>query len=65
METRNAAGGTRNGSTDLAAPNLTALYVREHKLTGAVMVNLMTANRTEEFDQLQKSIAAGEYVEGA
>jgi len=53
------------GSTDLAAPNFTALYVRDHKLTGAVIVNLMTANRTEEFDQLQKSIAAGEFVEGA
>jgi len=51
------------GSTDLAAPNLTALYVRSHKLTGAVMANLMTANRTEEFDQLQKSIAAGEFFE--
>jgi len=25
------------GSTDLAAPNLTALYVRDHKLTGAVL----------------------------
>jgi NADPH-dependent 2,4-dienoyl-CoA reductase/sulfur reductase-like enzyme len=51
------------GSTDLAAPNLTALYVRNHKLTGAVMANLMTANRTEDFDQLQKSIAAGEFFE--
>jgi len=53
------------GSTDLAAPNLTALYVRDHKLTGAVLVNLATANRTEEFDQLQKSIATGEFVEGS
>ena len=53
------------GSTDLAAPNLTALYVRDHKLTGAVLANLATANRTEEFDQLQKSIAAGEFVEGS
>jgi 3-phenylpropionate/trans-cinnamate dioxygenase ferredoxin reductase subunit len=52
-----------NGSTDLAAPNFTAHYVRDHKLAGAVMVNLMTANRTEEFDQLQKSIASGEFVE--
>jgi len=51
------------GSSDLAAPNFTAHYVRDHKLAGAVMVNLMTANRTEEFDQLQKSIASGEFVE--
>jgi len=53
------------GSSDLTAPHLTALYVRDHKLTGAVLVNPMTANRTEEFDQLQKGIAAGEFVESA
>ena len=53
------------GSADLAAPNLTALYVRDHKLTGAVLVNLMTANRTEEFNLLQHGIAAGEFVESA
>ena len=53
------------GSTDLAAPNLTALYVRDHKLTGAVLVNLMTANRTEEFNLLQHGIATGEFVESA
>jgi hypothetical protein len=41
------------------APNFTALYVREHKLTGAVMVNLNTANRTAEFDQLQQGILTG------
>jgi len=52
------------GSTDLAAPNFTAHYVREHKLTGAVMVNPMTANRTEEFDRLQRAIASGEPAEG-
>jgi 3-phenylpropionate/trans-cinnamate dioxygenase ferredoxin reductase subunit len=50
---------TLEGSTDLAAPNFTALYTREHKLTGAVMVNLNTANRTAEFDQLQQSILKG------
>jgi 3-phenylpropionate/trans-cinnamate dioxygenase ferredoxin reductase subunit len=50
---------TLEGSTDLAAPNFTALYTREHKLTGAVMVNLNTANRTAEFDQLQQSILRG------
>ena len=53
------------GSTDLAAPNLTSLYVRDHKLTGAVLVNLMTANRTEEFNLLQHGIATGEFVESA
>jgi 3-phenylpropionate/trans-cinnamate dioxygenase ferredoxin reductase subunit len=52
------------GSTDLAAPNLTALYGRDHKLAGAVLVNLVTANRTEEFDLLQRGIVAGEFVEG-
>lgn len=53
------------GSTDLAAPSFTAHYVRDHKLTGAVLVNLATANRTEEFVNLQRGIAAGESVEGA
>lgn len=47
------------GSTDLNAPNFTALYVREFKLIGAVMVNLNTADRAAEFDQLQRHIAAG------
>jgi 3-phenylpropionate/trans-cinnamate dioxygenase ferredoxin reductase subunit len=50
---------TLKGSTDLAAPNFTAMYAREHKLTGAVMVNLNTANRTAEFDQLQQNILTG------
>jgi 3-phenylpropionate/trans-cinnamate dioxygenase ferredoxin reductase component len=53
------------GSTDLATPNLTALYVRDHKLAGAVLVNVNTADRTEEFGQLQRGIAAGEFAEGA
>ncbi len=52
------------GSTDLQAPNFTALYVREHRLMGAVMVNLMSANRAAEFDQLQQAIAAGTVPEG-
>jgi len=51
------------GATDLAAPNFTALYTRGNRLTGAVMVNLVTADRTAEFDQLQKGIAAGEVPE--
>ena len=53
------------GSADLAAPNFTAHYLRDHKLTGAVLVNLATANRTEEFVELQRAIAAGESVEVA
>jgi 3-phenylpropionate/trans-cinnamate dioxygenase ferredoxin reductase component len=53
------------GSTDLAAPNLTALYVRDHKLMGAVLVNVNSADRTEEFGNLQRGIAAGEFAEGA
>jgi 3-phenylpropionate/trans-cinnamate dioxygenase ferredoxin reductase subunit len=52
------------GSTDLAAPNFTAHYVRDHKLTGAALVNLVTANRTEEFNLLQRGISTGEFVEG-
>ncbi len=52
------------GSTDLAAPNFTAIYVRDHKLMGAVLVNLGTADRTEEFGLLQRGIASGEFVEG-
>jgi NADPH-dependent 2,4-dienoyl-CoA reductase/sulfur reductase-like enzyme len=47
------------GDTGLQAPNFTALYTRAHKLVGAVMVNLMTANRTAEFDQLQQGIVNG------
>ncbi len=52
------------GDTTVAAPNFTAHYVRGHKFTGAVMVNLMTANRTSEFDQLQQSILSGTLPEG-
>jgi 3-phenylpropionate/trans-cinnamate dioxygenase ferredoxin reductase subunit len=47
------------GTTDLKSPNFTALYVREHRFTGAVMVNLATANRTVEFEQLQQGIRSG------
>jgi 3-phenylpropionate/trans-cinnamate dioxygenase ferredoxin reductase subunit len=47
------------GSTDLAAPNFTALYTRAHKLMGAVMVNLNTADRTAEFGRLQQGILTG------
>ncbi len=47
------------GSTDLQAPRFTALYTRAHRLAGAVMVNLMSADRTAEFDRLQRGILAG------
>ncbi|HVO34583.1 MAG TPA: FAD-dependent oxidoreductase [Gemmatimonadales bacterium] len=52
------------GDTGLAAPNFTALYIRGHKLAGAVMVNLMSANRTAEFDELQQGIMSGALPEG-
>jgi 3-phenylpropionate/trans-cinnamate dioxygenase ferredoxin reductase component len=47
------------GSTDPATPNFTALYSRAQRLTGAVMVNLASVDRTAEFDQLQRGIVAG------
>ncbi len=47
------------GSTDLKAPLFTAHYVRGNKLTGAVLVNLSTADRTAEFETLQRHLAEG------
>jgi len=47
------------GDTALTAPNFTTLYTRGHKLVGAVMVNLASANRAAEFDHLQQGIASG------
>jgi 3-phenylpropionate/trans-cinnamate dioxygenase ferredoxin reductase subunit len=47
------------GTMDLGAPHFTALYARGHKLTGAVMVNPTSVDRTAEFDQLQREILAG------
>lgn len=47
------------GSTDLTAPLFTAHYVRGNKLTGAVLVNLATADRTAEFEVLQRHLAEG------
>jgi len=52
------------GDAGLQAPNLTALYTRGHKLVGAVMVNLASANRTADFDQLQQGIMSGALTEG-
>jgi NADPH-dependent 2,4-dienoyl-CoA reductase/sulfur reductase-like enzyme len=52
------------GDTGFQAPSFTALYTRGHKLAGAVMVNLMSANRTAEFDQLTQGIMAGVLPEG-
>jgi 3-phenylpropionate/trans-cinnamate dioxygenase ferredoxin reductase subunit len=47
------------GNMDLKAPHFTALYVKGHKLMGAVLVNLATANRAAEFDLLQQNIVSG------
>jgi hypothetical protein len=47
------------GSTDLKAPLFTAHYVRGNRLTGAVLVNLATADRTAEFEALQRHLAEG------
>ncbi len=47
------------GSTDLKAPLFTAHYVRADKLTGAVLVNLSTADRTAEFEALHQHLAEG------
>ena len=47
------------GSTDLKAPLFTAHYVRGNRLTGAVLVNLATADRTAEFETLQRHLAEG------
>lgn len=47
------------GNTDLAAPQFTAYYVRAHKLAGAVMVNVASADRTEEFEALQQHLLQG------
>ncbi len=47
------------GSTDLKAPLFTAHYLRADRLTGAVLVNLVTADRTAEFEALQRHLAEG------
>jgi 3-phenylpropionate/trans-cinnamate dioxygenase ferredoxin reductase component len=47
------------GSTEVASPKFTALYVRGGRLMGAVMVNLNSVDTAAEFDALQKHIAAG------
>ncbi len=47
------------GPTDLTAPSFTAYYLRGHKLFGAVLVNLNTADRTAEFDVLQQHLREG------
>ena len=64
--TTNVLGDTDNpsrveirGTMDLAHPKFTALYQRGDRLTGAVMVNPNTDDRSGEFDMLQKNIAAG------
>jgi len=64
--TTNVLGDTDNpsrveirGTMDLAHPKFTALYQRGDRLTGAVMVNPNTDDRSGEFAMLQKNIAAG------
>lgn len=47
------------GDVDLKAPLFTAHYVRGDKLTGAVLVNLATADRTAEFEALQRHLSEG------
>lgn len=58
-ETDNPDSVEIRGSTDVHAPNLTALYSRGFRLTGAVMVNPSAEDRSGEFEKLTKSIAAG------
>jgi len=47
------------GSLDLAAPRLTALDTQGGALRGAVMVNVNSENRLEEFNALEGHIRAG------
>jgi len=47
------------GAADVTAPHFTAYCIRAHKLAGAVLVNLNTANRTAEFDDLQRHLREG------
>lgn len=58
-DTENADSVEVRGGMDLAAPNFTALYVKGSRLAGAVTVNLNTADRAQEFDDLQRSIREG------
>ena len=56
-ETDRPEGVVMKGSTDLKTPLFTAHYRRGNRLTGAVLVNLSTADRTAEFETLQKHLA--------
>jgi len=56
-ETDRPEGVVMKGSTDLKTPLFTAHYLRGNRLTGAVLVNLSTADRTAEFETLQKHLA--------
>jgi 3-phenylpropionate/trans-cinnamate dioxygenase ferredoxin reductase subunit len=47
------------GAADVTAPHFTAYYIRARKLAGAVLVNLNTADRTAEFDELQRHLREG------
>jgi 3-phenylpropionate/trans-cinnamate dioxygenase ferredoxin reductase subunit len=64
--TLNALGDTERpdrvvtqGDTGLASPRFTAHYFRGGKLAGAVLVNLASADRTAEFDTLQRHLTEG------
>jgi 3-phenylpropionate/trans-cinnamate dioxygenase ferredoxin reductase subunit len=47
------------GAADVTAPQFTAYYIRARKLAGAVLVNLGTADRTAEFDDVQRHLREG------
>lgn len=47
------------GAADVTAPQFTAYYIRARKLAGAVLVNRGTADRTAEFDDLQRHLREG------
>jgi 3-phenylpropionate/trans-cinnamate dioxygenase ferredoxin reductase subunit len=52
------------GTTDTDAPNFTALFIKGFRLAGGVMVNLNSVDRSKEFDELQRHIAAGTVPQG-
>jgi 3-phenylpropionate/trans-cinnamate dioxygenase ferredoxin reductase subunit len=68
--TTNVVGDTDNpdqvtvrGTMDDAHPHITALFQRGGKLTGAVMVNLNSVDRSADFDLLERSVREGKLLE--
>jgi 3-phenylpropionate/trans-cinnamate dioxygenase ferredoxin reductase subunit len=55
-DTENADSVEVRGDMDPASPQFTALYAKESRLVGAVTVNLNTADRAAELDDLQRHI---------